>query len=117
MFKECVGGVTIMCVSKIDVYFQFILIAAFIVDVGRVIFSRGVYKIRVFPFTMIWLIYLIKYCMVKILVFVSFPNGTIRLSLFITDCTDSLQTVFRQTVLLLQVQKYTNVVVVNSNNI
>ena len=43
--------------------------------------------------------------MVKILDFVSFPNSTIRLSnlgLFITDCTDSLQTVFRETVLLLQ---------------
>ena len=49
----CGGVPLIMCVSKIDVYFWFILIAAFIVDVGRVIFSRGVYKIRVFSFTMI----------------------------------------------------------------
>ena len=78
---ECVWGVPlIMCVSKIDVYFWFILITAFIVDVGRVTFSRGVSKIRVFSFTMTWLIYLLKYYMVKILVFVSFPNSTIRLS-------------------------------------
>ena len=47
--KECVEG----CVSydvcqEIDVYFQFILIVAFIVDVGRVIFSRGMYKIKGF---------------------------------------------------------------------
>ena len=40
--------------------------------------------------------------MVKILDFVSFPNSTIRLGnlgLFVTDCMDSLQTVFRETVL------------------
>ena len=47
------GSTNNVCVSKIEVYFQFILIAAFIVDVGRVTFSRGVSKIRVFSFTMI----------------------------------------------------------------
>ena len=42
-----------MCHRYLHVYFQFILVAAFIVDVGRVIFSRGVYKIKGFSFTMI----------------------------------------------------------------
>ena len=51
-FKECVGGDNNVC-HEIDVYFWFILNAAFIVDVGRVTFSRGVFKIKVFPFTMI----------------------------------------------------------------
>ena len=54
MFKVCVcgGGDNDMC-QKIEVYFQFILIAAFIVDVGRVTFDKGVSKIKVFSFTMI----------------------------------------------------------------
>ena len=47
------GGCVNNVCQEIDVYFWFILIAAFIVDVGRVIFSRGVYKIKVFSLTMI----------------------------------------------------------------
>ena len=47
------GGDNDMC-QKIEVYFQFIPIAAFIVDVGRVTYDRGVSKIKViFSFTMI----------------------------------------------------------------
>ena len=42
------GVPIIRCASTIEVYFWFILIAAFIVDVGRVTFGRGVSKIRVF---------------------------------------------------------------------
>ena len=43
------GGVLIiMCVSTIEVYFWFILIAAFLVDVGRVTFGRGCPKLRFF---------------------------------------------------------------------
>ena len=42
-----------VCHIYFHVYFQFILVAAFIVDVGRVMFGRGVYKIKGFSFTMI----------------------------------------------------------------
>ena len=89
------GVPVIMCVSTIEVYFQFILIAAFLVDVGRVTFGRGVSKIKVFSFTMIWLNYLIKYCMVKMLVFVSFPNSTIRLRNSVYS-SQTARTVYRQ---------------------
>ena len=89
------GVPIIMCVSTIEVYFWFILIAAFIVDVGRVTFGRGVSKIRVFSFTMIWLNYLIKYCMIKMLVFVSFPNSTIRLKNLVY-LSQTAWTVYRQ---------------------
>ena len=88
-WEVCWRGV---CHIYFHVYFQFILVVAFILDVGRVIFGREVYKIKGFLCTMVWLIYLIKCCMVKLLDFISFPNSTIRLSnsdLFI-DCTDSL---------------------------
>ena len=43
------GGDNDMCL-KIEVYFQFILIAAFIVDVGRVTFGRGCPKLRFFVY-------------------------------------------------------------------
>ena len=42
------GVLIIRCVSTIEVYFQFILIAAFIVDMGRVTFGRGCPKLRIF---------------------------------------------------------------------
>ena len=57
-----------------------LFVAAFILDVGREIFGRGVYKIMAFSYTTFWLNYLINCCVVKLLVFVSFPNSTIRLS-------------------------------------
>ena len=62
---------------------------------GRVPFGRGVSKIKVFLFTMIWLNYLIKYCMVKMLVFVSFPNSTIRLRNLVYS-SQTAWAVFRQ---------------------
>ena len=62
--KECVeGGVSYIFLCY--VHFQFILVAAFIVDMGRVMFSRGVYKIKGFSFTMILLIHLMKCCIIK----------------------------------------------------
>ena len=42
-----------VCYIFFHVYFQFILVAAFILDVGRVMFGRGVYKIKGFSCTMI----------------------------------------------------------------
>ena len=67
-------------------YFRFIdylvkiFVAAFILDAGREIFGRGVYKIGAFSYTTFWLNFLINCCIVKSLVFVPFPNSTIRLS-------------------------------------
>ena len=42
-----------VCHIYFYVYFRFILVAAFILDVGRVMFERGVYKIKGFSCTMI----------------------------------------------------------------
>ena len=48
--EKCVEGV---CHIYFHVYFQFILVVAFILDVGRVIFGREVYKIKGFLCTMV----------------------------------------------------------------
>ena len=74
-----------------------IFVAAFILDVGRVIFGRGVYKIGFFFMYNILIVYLINCCIVKQLGFVSFSGSTIRLSnsdlcvlTIYRDCRDSL---------------------------
>ena len=79
--RECVWGVyhVLFLIYWLFSKNPIIFVAAFILDVGRVIFGRGVYKIGDFSYTTFWLNYLINCCEVKQLVFVSFPNSTIRL--------------------------------------
>ena len=48
--KECAEGV---CHIYFHVYFQFILLAAFILDVGRVMLGRGCTKLRVFVYNIL----------------------------------------------------------------